>query len=78
MGLASCDGGCSCAAGEYELTASSTEGGDVIISGEGTYADGTIVTIEAVADECYEFVEWTGADVADPYSPVTTITMDEA
>jgi hypothetical protein len=50
----------------------------VIISGEGTYADGTIVTIEAVADECYEFVEWTGADVADPYSPVTTITMDEA
>jgi hypothetical protein len=78
MGLASCDGGCSCAAGEYELTTSSTEGGDVIISGEGTYADGTIVTIEAVADECYEFVEWTGADVDDPYSPVTTITMDEA
>ncbi|UCD21508.1 MAG: hypothetical protein JSW22_05495 [Chloroflexota bacterium] len=78
MGLASCDGGCSCAAGEYELTTSSTEGGDVIISGEGTYADGTIVTIEAVADECYEFVEWTGAGVADPYSPVTTITMDEA
>jgi len=78
MGLASCDGSCSSAPAEYELTTSSTEGGDVVISGEGTYADGTIVTIEAVADECYEFVEWTGADVADPYSPITTITIDEA
>jgi len=78
MGLASCDGSCSCAPAEYELTTSSTEGGDVVISGEGTYADGTIVTIEAVADECYEFVEWTGAEVADPYSPITTVTMDEA
>ena len=78
MGLASCDGSCSSAPAEYELTTSSTEGGDVVISGEGTYADGTIVTIEAVADECYEFVEWTGADVADPYSPITTLTIDEA
>jgi len=78
MGLASCDGSCSSAPAEYELATSSTEGGDVVISGEGTYADGTIVTLEAVADECYEFVEWTGADVADPYSPITTITMDEA
>ena len=78
MGLASCDGSCSSAPTEYELNTSSTEGGEVVISGEGTYADGTIVTIEAVADECYEFVEWTGADVADPYSPITTITIDEA
>ncbi|MCK5123867.1 MAG: hypothetical protein KAQ82_01440, partial [Dehalococcoidia bacterium] len=78
MGLASCDGSCSSAPAEYELTTSSTEGGDIVISGEGTYADGTIVTIEAVADECYEFVEWTGADVADPYSPITTLTIDEA
>jgi len=78
MGLASCDGSCSGTPVQYELTTSSTAGGDVIISGNGTYADGQIVTIEAVADECYEFVEWTGADVADPYSPITTITMDEA
>ncbi len=79
MGLASCDGSCSCGAPlQYDLTTSSTAGGDVVIPGEGTYLDGTIVTIEAVADECYEFVEWTGADVADPYSPITTITMDEA
>jgi hypothetical protein len=31
-----------------------------------------------VADECYEFVNWTGANVSDPYSPITTITMDQA
>ena len=78
MGLVSCDGSCSSTPAEYELNTSSSEGGDVVISGEGTYADGTIVTIEAVADECYEFVQWTGADVVDPYSPITTITMDEA
>jgi hypothetical protein len=78
MGLASCDGSCGGTPVQYELTTSSGEGGDVIIPGEGTYADGTIVTIEAVPDECYEFVEWTGADVADPYSPITTITIDEA
>jgi hypothetical protein len=77
-GLAGCDGSCSSAPAQYDLTPSSTAGGDVVISGEGTYADGAIVTIEAVPDECYEFVEWTGADVADPYSPITTITMDEA
>jgi len=80
--MVSCDGGASCGGGggdvQYELTTSSTEGGEVIISGEGSYAPGTVVTLEAVADECYEFVNWTGADVADPYSPITTITMDEA
>ncbi|MFP3880267.1 MAG: InlB B-repeat-containing protein, partial [Dehalococcoidia bacterium] len=78
MGLASCDGSCGGTPVQYELTTSCSEGGDVIVSGEGTYADGTIVTIEAVPDECYEFVEWTGADVADPYSRITTVTMDEA
>ncbi len=78
MGLVSCNGSCSSTPAEYELNTSSSGGGDVVISGEGTYADGTIVTIEAVPDECYEFVQWTGADVADPYSPITTITMDEA
>ena len=77
-GMAGCDGSCSCAPIQYDLTISSTEGGEVIISGEGTYAEGTVVTLEAVADECYEFVNWTGANVADPNSAITTITMDEA
>ena len=78
MGLVGCEGSCGGAPIQYDLTTSSTEGGEVIISGEGTYAEGTVVTLEAVADECYEFVNWTGADIADPYSPITTITMDEA
>jgi hypothetical protein len=78
MGIVGCNGSCGSAPIQYDLTASNSEGGEVIISGEGTYADGTIVTIEAVPDECYEFVEWTGAEVADPYSPITTITIDEA
>jgi hypothetical protein len=79
-GIISCDGGASCGGGgvEWDLTTSSTGGGNVIVSGEGSYADGTVVMLEAVADECYEFVNWTGADVADPYSPITTVTMDEA
>jgi len=78
VGIVGCNGSCSSVPVQYDLTASNSEGGEVIISGEGTYADGQIVTIEAVADECYEFVNWTGADVADPYSPITTVTMDEA
>ncbi len=78
VGITSCDGSCSGAPVEYELTTSSSEGGHVVVSGEGTYADGTVVMIEAVADECYEFAMWTGADVEDPYSPVTFVTMDEA
>lgn len=78
-GMVSCDGlSCSGGVTEYELGTSSTGGGNVIVSGEGRYAAGTVVTLEAVADECYEFVEWTGADVDDPYSPITTVTMDEA
>jgi hypothetical protein len=77
MGLASCDGSCSSAPAEYDLITSSSEGGNVVIAGEGTYLDGTVVMIEAVANECYEFVEWTGAEVADPYSTITTVTMDE-
>ena len=77
VGIAGFDVSCGCAPTQYDLTISSTEGGDVII-GEGTYADGTVVTLEAVADECYEFVSWTGANVADPNSAITTITMDEA
>jgi len=77
-GMAGCEGSCSSIPVQYDLTTSSSEGGEVVISGEGTYADGTVVTLEAVADECYEFVNWTGANITDPYSPITTITMDEA
>src|SRR4030042_1106107 len=77
-GVGSCDGGAGCGGlAEWYLGASSGEGGQVIVSGGPTFANGTVVMIEAVADECYGFVNWTG-DVADPYSPITTVTMDQA
>jgi hypothetical protein len=77
-GVGSCDGGASCGGlAEWYLSASSSEGGQVIVSGGPTFANGTVVMLEAVADECYQFVSWTG-DVDDPYSPTTTVTMDQA
>ncbi|MBN2181851.1 MAG: leucine-rich repeat domain-containing protein [Sedimentisphaerales bacterium] len=65
------------------LAISSSDGGYVIEPGEGNfdYANGTIVDISAAADRRYYFLGWTGTavdagKVADPYSAVTTVTMD--
>src|SRR4030042_1994595 len=76
-GIGSCDGASCGGLAEWYLGTSRGEGGQVIVSGGPTFADGTVVVIEAVADECYTFVNWTG-EVADPYSPITTVTMDQA
>jgi len=65
----------------YELTmaADPVEGGTATdVTGSGPYAGGTVVSISAAAEECYEFVGWTAvpavifdeASVAD-----TTFTM---
>ncbi len=63
------------------LTTSSTEGGSVIIPGEGIYpyACGTVVAIVAEASPNYEFSGWTGntATIVNPGSPDTTITMND-
>jgi len=63
----------------YELTIDSTDGGEVIEPGEGTfeYDDETVVDLEAEPEEGYEFVEWTGdtENIEDPESSETTITM---
>ncbi len=65
---------------EYNLTLSSTSGGSVTTPGEGayTYEGGTVVTLVAVADEAYRFVNWTGdvATVANVNAAATTITMN--
>ncbi|MEF8873888.1 MAG: hypothetical protein V5A88_04360 [Candidatus Thermoplasmatota archaeon] len=65
----------------YDLTLDSTEGGNVTEPGEGTYIyeEGEIVDLEAVPDEGYEFVEWTGdnATVDDTTSNQTTIDMQD-
>jgi len=62
---------------QFDLTVSSMEGGAVTAPGEGvfTYDADTVVDLVAVADDCYEFVNWTGDGVADPYSASTTISI---
>jgi hypothetical protein len=65
---------------QYDLTISSTGGGSVAAPGEGvfTHDEGTVVDLVAVADEDYQFVEWTGdvGTIADVYAAATTITMN--
>ena len=64
---------------EYSLTMNSTEGGEVTIPGEGSFTcdAGKVVNLLAVADEHYQFVEWTGDvdHVDDIYAAETTITV---
>jgi len=62
------------------LTAGSTGGGSVTVPGEGTfiYDYDTVVDLVAVADECYEFVNWTGDSITHPDSATTTVTMNAA
>jgi len=65
---------------EHDLTIDSTEGGEVTTPGEGTftYDAGTVVDLVAEANECYEFVNWTGdvSTIADVNTATTTITMN--
>jgi hypothetical protein len=64
----------------YELYISSTEGGSVIVPGEGTsglYGDARKVKLVAKPDEGYEFDRWTGdvKHIDDVRAANTTITM---
>jgi len=65
---------------QYNLTISSTEGGEVTIPGEGTstHYKGTVVGLMAEAEEGYYFVNWTGdvGTIADVEAAETTITMN--
>lgn len=76
-GMVDCDGG----SAEYYLTISSTEGGEVITPGEGTfpYAAGTSVSLVAQAGGGYRFIRWTGDvdDIADVEDATTSITMND-
>jgi len=70
-----------CAPTQYDLTISSTEGGEVTTPGEDTftYNEGTVVALVAEADEGYRFVDWTGyvSAIADVNAAATNITMNE-
>jgi hypothetical protein len=73
--------GCVSSPTEYDLTISSTEGGDVTTPGEGTltYDDGDVVDLVATPDASYVFVNWTGNvdTIDDVDDAATTITMDD-
>jgi uncharacterized repeat protein (TIGR02543 family) len=66
--------------GTYHLTISGTTGGLVTAPGEGTFAycENEMVNLVAEADDCYEFVEWTGdvGTIADVHAASTNIAMD--
>jgi hypothetical protein len=65
---------------QYDLTVSSSEGGQVTSPGEGihTHDGGTKVNLIAEADEGYQFASWTGdvSTVADVEDATTTVTMN--
>jgi len=69
-----------CAGVVYDLTISSTQGGEVTTPGEETftYSEGTDVDLVAEAEEGYHFVNWTGdvGTISDVSAATTTITMD--
>ena len=71
-----------CVSVQYDLTISSTEGGEVTTPGEGafTYAEGSVVELMATAASGYQFVNWAGDidTIASSDSGTTTITMDGA
>jgi len=64
----------------YNLTISSTEGGEVTTPGEGTftYDEGTVVNLVAEAEEGYYFVNWAGdvSAITDVNADATSITMN--
>jgi len=73
--------GCVSSPIKYDLTVSSTEGGDVTTPGEGTpsYDEGEVVQLVAEPEQGYRFVNWSGDvdDVANIEDATTTITMND-
>jgi len=65
---------------EFSLTVSSVQGGSVKLPGEGvfTYGVGTVVELEAIADDDFRFLEWTGDtdSIDDVDAARTTILVD--
>ncbi len=62
----------------HTVTLESTEGGSVTEPGEGdfTYEKNERIPIEAVADEGYRFLTWSGGDVEDRDSANTILRVD--
>lgn len=65
------------------LSVQSSDGGSIVRPGEGDFAYecGSVVNVEAVPDECCEFIGWTGTAVEagkvdDPTAADIVVTMD--
>jgi len=81
VGLIGCGGEEAPETLQYNLTISSTEGGEVTTPGEGTFTyddEGAVVNLVAEPEEDYRFVSWIGdmAAIADMDSATTTISMN--
>jgi uncharacterized repeat protein (TIGR02543 family) len=74
--------GCVSSPTQYDLTISSTEGGEITTHGEGTFAydEGEVVNLVAEAEEGYQFVNWTGnvGTIANTNAASTTVTMNDS
>ena len=72
--------GCTPGPVQYDLTISTTEGGEITTPSEATssYDEGTVVPLVAFPHTGYRFVNWTGdvGTVANVSSASTTITMN--
>jgi uncharacterized repeat protein (TIGR02543 family) len=72
--------GCVSSPSQYNLTISSTEGGEIGALGQGTFAcyEGTTVSLVAAPATGYRFVNWTGDvdTIANTNAASTTITMN--
>lgn len=66
----------------YNLTITSTIGGNVTTPGEGEFAynAGTVVNLIVEADDCYRFANWIGdvTTVDNVTAAITTITMNDS
>lgn len=80
VGLIGCGGEGVPGVAEHSLALSSTEGGEVIAPGEGTFAYYSETVVELVARPAsgYRFVNWSGDvyEIANVNAASTTITMD--
>ena len=65
----------------YTLSINSTPGGSVTEPGEGifNYDQGTVINLEAEADEDYRFINWSGGvdTISDVNAVATNITMED-
>jgi len=72
--------GCAPTPTQYNLTVSTTEGGEMTAPGDGTftYDEGTAVPLVAFPHTGYRFVNWTGdvSTIDDVNAASTTITMN--